>query len=201
MKIAIYGSGQGAEIIAEAALSSGFTINHFIDDDLLLVHKWKKMSNGCSYIIQPKEEHLLYHKEMYVATEIFSPIVREKIHREMKCISIIHPEAYVSPTVKIEDGCFVKAGAVIDGQNTIGEGCFIDNGVVITHHSNIGPYNNVCAGTIIGSSVTTGERVIIGMNVTICTGVTIANDCEIMSGSVITNDILEEGTIIKRRIN
>ena len=65
--------------------------------------------------------------------------------------TIIHPDAYISPSAMIGSGCVIEPKAVIYTDVRIGDGCFISAGAVVNHnsvvedtcHINCGAYHQV----------------------------------------------------------
>lgn len=53
----------------------------------------------------------------------------------VKVATIIHPSAYVSPTVKMEDGIAVLPGAIVNTGARLASGVLVNCGAVIDHDS------------------------------------------------------------------
>lgn len=63
--------------------------------------------------------------------------------------TIIHPSAYVSPTVKIGVGCVVLPHAIINTDVVLGGGCIINIGAIVDHGCILGDAVHVAPGAII----------------------------------------------------
>lgn len=63
--------------------------------------------------------------------------------------TLVHPTAYVSPSVRLGEGTIVQARAAISTGCTVGKGCIISMSANINHHSNIGDYCHIaCNSTV-----------------------------------------------------
>lgn len=77
---------------------------------------------------------------------------------------LIHPQASVSNTAKLQPGVIVDAQAYVGPYCELAEGVAIWPGAVISHHTRIGAYAAVKPGAVIGghSSVASGLKIEIG---------------------------------------
>ena len=103
--------------------------------------------------------------------------------------NIIHPSAYIAPSVKMGNGNFIKARAVIETKTVIGDGCIIDNGVTIAHDNVIGNGCHIAPGVAMGSSITIGDLAIIGIGASLTTNLSIGTGALISVGSSVTKDV------------
>lgn len=63
--------------------------------------------------------------------------------------TLVHPTAFVSPSVKIGEGTIIQAKAAINTGCTIGKGCIISMSANINHHTKIGDYCHIaCNSTV-----------------------------------------------------
>lgn len=92
----------------------------------------------------------------------------------------VHPTAFLSPSCRLGEGLFIKAGAIIETCTTIGDACVIDNGVVIPHHNTVGEGCHLAPGVSLGSSVDIGACTVVGI------GASISSGCKIGRGSIVT---------------
>ncbi len=79
--------------------------------------------------------------------------------------TLIHPEAYVSPSAKIGGGCIIEPKAVVSTAACVGEGCFVSSGAVVNHNSVLEDVCHINCGAIVasGSVVPKGTRVDYGI--------------------------------------
>lgn len=64
-------------------------------------------------------------------------------------VSLIHPTAYVSPTVKLGIGCCVLPMAVVNTDSIIKDGCIINCGAVVDHNCIVNEGVHVCMNAVI----------------------------------------------------
>jgi len=188
--VAVYGAGNGALTIQETLeLESIYKVACFIDDN-----PKHKTLNNLPIIHGNKLNQLLEERILCVALGIGNGKIRQKIKRKIensgfKLINVIHPTAYISPSVKIGIGNYIKAGAIIETNTIIKDCCIIDNGVIIAHDNIIEDACHLSPGVSLGSSIKIGHNSIIGIGANIATDIKIGCNCIVLTGSAITNDV------------
>ena len=181
MNIIIYGAGNGGKVLKETIELNGDKVAYFIDDhfdgmiDDIPVYK-------C-------EQPVMKTDGLIVA--IADGRKRLKISASIRAfvLSVIHPQAYISPSAAVLGGCHIKAGAIIDHHSIINPCCIIDNNVTIPHHNIIHTGCHLAPGVSMGSSVIIKAYTVIGIGASIATGVTIGENCIVGVGEAVTQDI------------
>lgn len=197
LPIAIYGAGSGAVTLKEAAdLGQMYEVVCFLDDAA------DRPAACCSLPVFHGDylEQLLAAGVRGVATEIAAAATRLRIRDRMDklgvaMISVIHPLAFVAPSVKVGRGCFVKAGAIIETNSMIGEMCIIDNGVVVAHDNNLADGVHLAPSVSTGGSVQIGSKTIVGIGASIATGTVIGRNCIISVGTAVTRDVPDNSVV------
>jgi sugar O-acyltransferase (sialic acid O-acetyltransferase NeuD family) len=186
--VAVYGAGAGAVTIKET-LEAGnlYRVVCFLDDNETNTGALEDLPVlGGEYLFKLKD-YGVFHMVVAIADGKIRLHKKKSIEAEgLKLINVVHPTAYISPTVKMGVGNFVKAGAIIETKTRIGDCCIIDNGVVIAHDNTIGDGCHFAPGVSIGSSIHIGNNCIIGIGASISTKVEIGDYCIISVGSAVT---------------
>jgi len=189
--VAVYGAGNGGVTIQEAlALGDSYQAVCFIDDDFNHV-----LSLAGLPVFHSSELSELTAKGIHhIATEIMRGTIRQKIKKQVEelgfeLINVIHPAAYLSPSVKMGVGNYIKAGSVIETNTVIGDCCIIDNGVVIAHDNLIGNGCHIAPGAMLGSSINLGQNTVVAIGASISSNVSIGHNCIISVGSSIVQDV------------
>lgn len=189
--VAVYGAGNGA-ICLQEALEAGeqYRTVCFIDDN----PKHTVMHNGLPVIHGSRLSDLKKLGVNNIATGIAGGIIRLNKKKQIEdsgfnLINIIHPSAFIAPSVKIGIGNFIKARAVIETNTVIKDCCIIDNGVVIAHDNIIENACHIAPGVIFGSGIKVNENSIIGIGASISTGIKIGSNCIITVGSAVTKNV------------
>jgi len=113
------------------------------------------------------------------------------------CIStFIHNKAYVSPTSKVNQGCFIQRMAHISSDVSIGKGSRVNAMANIMHHSQIGEFTTIAPNSVILGFVKVGNNCYVGANSTILPHVIIEDNVIIGAGSVVTRNI-PKNTVVK----
>ncbi len=195
--VVIYGAGKGGVTIFEALnLGQKYRAVCFVDDNVDGVGAL----NGLPVF---RSSDLLKIKEKgvsHVATEIMKGEVRLAIKNKVeelgfKLINIIHPSSIISPSVKMGEGNYIKAGAIIDSNTRIGNCCIIDNGVTIAHDNEIEDGCHIAPGAVFGSSITLGYCTVVGIGASISTNINIGKKCIISTGSSVTKTISDNSVV------
>lgn len=103
--------------------------------------------------------------------------------------SLIHPTAFVEPSVKLESGVQVFPHAYIGSDSEVGFGCIVNTAAVVSHDCTLSPYVNIAPGALLAGGVTIGEGVLVGMGATLNLHVAVGPNARIGNSAVIKDDV------------
>jgi acetyltransferase EpsM len=143
-RLIIYGAGGHANVVADAAVKSGWEITAFADDNT----PGGQFINGikvCRY-----EE--LKDEQAFIVIAIGNNKVRELLAKRVihPAVNIIHPTAVISAGVTLGTGNVILANAVIQANTTIGDHCIVNALVCIDHDARMGDFAHVYPTSYIG---------------------------------------------------
>lgn len=102
---------------------------------------------------------------------------------------IVHPTAWIDPSVCLDDGAQIMAGCIIQAESQIGRNCIVNTRASIDHHCHLGAFVHVAPGATLCGGVNVGDGVFIGAGATIIQDVHIGAGSVIPAGAVITKNI------------
>ena len=108
--------------------------------------------------------------------------------------TVVHPAATVAPSVKIGDGAFVSAGAIVIAEARIGAGAIVNTAASVDHDCIVGEAAHVGPGVHLCGNVRIGARTLVGVGSSVRPGISICEDVLLGAGSVVVEDIEEAGT-------
>lgn len=111
----------------------------------------------------------------------------KKLRRPLR--TIIHPNAIVSPSARIGDGCFLAAGAIVNAEAELSEGVIVNTGASIDHDCRIGRAAHIAPGVRLCGTVTIGARTLVGTGAAVIPGRSIGADATVGAGSAVVRDI------------
>lgn len=188
--VVIYGAGRGGVTVKEClSLQNNYQVVCFIDDNI-------DTGTLCNLPIyhSSRVSEIIKKGVCNIACAIANGSVRLKIRKlcdslGVDLINVIHPWVYISPTVKIGKGNFIKAGVIIETNTVIRDGCIIDNGAIIAHDNVIGDGCHLAPGVTIGSSTNIGDLSVIGIGAAVASGMRIGKSTIISVGSSVIKDV------------
>lgn len=127
-RLLILGAGQYGLVAKEVAEAmSCFDKIEFLDDHSeIAIGKLNDIDN-------------ITYDAAFVA--IGNPSIRlQYLDRIKKTATLIHPNAFVSPSASIGEGCIIEAGAVISADAKIGKGTIVMANAVVGHNATVGNY-------------------------------------------------------------
>ncbi len=122
---------------------------------------------------------------------IGSPGVRRLLAERLpfRWIQVVHPHAYVDPTVVLHDGVVVMAGAVVQPETVLGQHCIINTSASVDHDGQIGEYVNISPGVHLSGNVTIGNAATIGIGASVLQGITIGAGTVVGGGAAVIRDL------------
>lgn len=126
--------------------------------------------------------------------------VRRKMAAEFcvagaRLVSVLHPQAVVSASAEVGEGCFIAASAVVGPEAILSDGTIVNHGAVVDHDSQIGAYCHIAPNATLGGQVVLGDEVLVGSGAVILPGIRVGDGAQIGSGAVVTRDV-EAGQIM-----
>lgn len=183
----IYGAGGHGLVVAEAARLAGFDVLGFIDDGEapgVIIGDFAVLGGGG----MAGE----YDAALIVAigdNRQRSTVINALLDGGATITSVIHPDATVSPSSRIEVGVFVGPRAVIHSEAKIGRGAIVNSGAIVEHHGQIDSAVHIAPGAVLAGRVTVGARTLIGAGAVLLPDVTIGADATIGAGAVVTKNV------------
>ncbi|MFK7971599.1 MAG: acetyltransferase [Bacteroidia bacterium] len=111
---------------------------------------------------------------------------------ELNWATVVHPMAWVSPSVRIGGGSVMMAGSIIQANSQIGKHCIVNTSASLDHDSSLGDFASLGPGTHTGGDVYIGGASSIGIGVSIKQGIRIGANSTIGAGSTVVSDIPDE---------
>jgi sugar O-acyltransferase (sialic acid O-acetyltransferase NeuD family) len=181
-----------SEVLAEAGIADHMDIFYNLDLDFGPAIVTKEFS----YTIMPfgslpdTEKPVIFGLSMpYNKSPVFDYFLKTPGMVKERYINVIHPKAYLSPSLILDYGILVEPGVIISAQSKIGFGVTIKRGSLIGHHNVIGDFVDISPGVVLSGSVKIGRGCMIGSGTVVMHKINIGENCMIGAGSVVTRDI------------
>jgi sugar O-acyltransferase (sialic acid O-acetyltransferase NeuD family) len=104
-------------------------------------------------------------------------------------LTLVHPQATVSPSAQLGPGCYIAAGARVSTGAKLGPHSMVNLNATIGHDTKAGAHLVVHPGAAIGGNVRMGKRVLVGANAFIGQGLRIGDDVQIDAMAQVTRDL------------
>lgn len=113
-----------------------------------------------------------------------------------KFATIISPEARVSRSAIIGEGCVIQAAVNISANTKIGDFVKVNTFANIMHDNKVGNFSTIAPNAVLLGRVSVGSWAYIGANCTLLPEVSIGDKAIVGAGAVVTCNVLS-GSIVK----
>jgi UDP-perosamine 4-acetyltransferase len=191
-RVVIYGASQGGQVVAETiAAMGGYEVCAFLDDTNELQGS---RVNGLPVWPGVELEQLAGRGVGAIATHIAHRPFRLKIRDRARAggvvmLNVIHPRAWVAPSVRMGVGNVIKAGALLDTAVELGDCCIIDNGVIVAHHNQLGDACHLAPGVAMAGDCRIAARVLLGTGARISARITIGENVIVSPGAAVVSNL------------
>lgn len=104
-------------------------------------------------------------------------------------LTLVHPSAYVHPSVRLGPGTVVFAGAVIQPDACIGAHAIINTGATVDHDCSVGDFVHIAPGAHLAGNVMIREGVLVGMGSVLLPGIKVGAWAVVGAGAVVVCDL------------
>jgi sugar O-acyltransferase (sialic acid O-acetyltransferase NeuD family) len=191
--VIVIGSGGHAKVVVATLLSAGMEVRHVFDDREM---RWGEAILGVP-IIGPISS-VGEHENVRGIIGIGSNTVRKKLQEELNLswASVIHPRAFVDPSVKMGVGSVIFAGAIVQPGVTIGNHVVVNTGASVDHDCILEDYAQVAPGVHVGGAVHVGEGAFLGIGSSIVQCLHIGKWSTVGAGSAVIRDVPDYATVV-----
>jgi sugar O-acyltransferase (sialic acid O-acetyltransferase NeuD family) len=174
--VLLYGNGGHAKVVREAVSRLDMVMLHYFDDS--------------------EKEHTYdptYFPDVGLHVAVGDNYLRGKIASlvQHSLLTIVHPQADVSPSVIMGKGSFVGVRAVLMPDVSCEKCCIFNTAVIIEHDCVLGEYVHIAPGSILCGNVRVGDYTLIGAGTVVNPNLRIGKNVIIGSGSVVTQDVAD----------
>jgi sugar O-acyltransferase (sialic acid O-acetyltransferase NeuD family) len=129
-------------------------------------------------------------------------VTRGNIFKKLKelgknVITIVHPQAIVSKTAAISEGCYIGPEAIINRNVQVGEVSIIDSGSIIQQNTRIGFAVSLSSGVKVANGVQIDDYSFVGMGSSILSDIHVGSGVMIDIGSIVKSNVPSGRTMIE----
>lgn len=144
-KLIILGSGGYGRVVADVAEQLGkYESIRFLDDN----DTRNDILGKCADYADFADENTEFYPA-FGNNDLRMKWIDEILEKGLNIATIIHPTAYISPTVTIDVGTVILPKAAINSYTQIGKGVLVNMGALIDHNCALGDGCHICLGAMI----------------------------------------------------
>jgi sugar O-acyltransferase (sialic acid O-acetyltransferase NeuD family) len=182
IKVLVGNGGHAREVMSQM----GVKLKRFVDDEYVNSDTLPLSS------LQP-DKHVVM---VAVANSKDRYDIIQRLPKNTKYFTFIHPTAIIMDDVEIGDGSFIGAYSILTTNIKIGKHSILNRGNQIGHDSIIGDYFSAMPGSIVSGNVRIGNCVYLGTNSSIREKINICDNVVIGLNSGVVKHLNESGTYV-----
>lgn len=106
-----------------------------------------------------------------------------------KAVTIIHPDAVVSPDAVIGSGVLIECGCLITPNPVIGDNVVINTGSQVNHDNIVEDHVYIASGVILSGGVAIRENSLLDDGVIVTLGCSVGSGCLVGAGAIVTKNL------------
>lgn len=196
-RLAILGASGHGKVVAEAAEFSGWDDIVFFDD------KWPVLTANGHWPVLGDTAALLsgHHSFDGVIVAVGNNSTRlkklELLSSEgVRLVSVVHPQATVSPHALLGLGSVIMAGSVVNVDASLGMGCIINTCASVDHDCLLADGVHISPGAHLAGGVTIGECSWIGIGASVLQLIQIGAGVVVGAGAAVVNEVSDQCIVV-----
>lgn len=195
LPLIMLGAGGHAKVLLSLARASGLNVIGICDPALeqQAVAQWRGIAvlGGDEVLdsVDPASVGLVNCVGQLVGSSIRGRIFDRFKARGFSFPALVHPTAWIDPSVVLNEGAQVMAGAVVQADVIINCNSIINTGATLDHDCRIGANVHVAPGATLCGNVVVEDRAFIGSGATVIQGITVGEEAVVGAGVVLVRDL------------
>lgn len=191
----IVGAGGHALVVLSVAIACSEKVYGYVDDNPALLNQ---VINH--YPVLGDTSLLETDNIKYAVCGLGDNSKRKSIYHQFRKVNawktLIHPTAYVHPSVEIGEGSVIFAGAIIQPNARIGRHCIINTGATVDHDSIIEDFVHIAPGVHLAGGVRVNEGAFLGIGSIVIPRISIGHWAQVAAGAVVVQDISDKQKVM-----
>ncbi len=186
-EIHVLGAGGHAKVVVSTLLAAGYEVRGILDDDPRVVG-----GEILGVEISGPISRVSEFKAPRAVIAIGDNRARKKVAQNfpgVEWMTVVHPTAYVHPTVRLGPGTVLFAGSIIQPQAVVGAHCIINTASSIDHDCVLADFVHIAPGVCLAGSVHLAEGAFMGIGSVVIPGVKVGPWSVVAAGAVVVNDL------------
>ena len=110
--------------------------------------------------------------------------------------ALVHPSAWVAPTVRLAQGVQIMAGVVIQPDCCVGENSIINTRVSLDHDCEVGAHAHIAPGATLCGGVCVHDGAFVGSGAVVLPGVIVGYGAIVAAGTILTRNLDRGSTLL-----
>jgi sugar O-acyltransferase (sialic acid O-acetyltransferase NeuD family) len=184
--IVIVGAGGHAKAAIGAAQLAGYVVERVYDDDPM---KWGKTVLGVP--IEGPIEHVRSMGGMRILVAVGDAASRKLLAARLAlpCVTVVHPRAFIHPSVSLGQGTIVFAGAVIQPDVRIGAHAIINANATVSYDCVVEDFAHLSPGVDLAGGVRIETGAFLGTGAVVLRNIRVGEWTSVGAGSVVVGDL------------
>lgn len=198
----LFGAGGHAAVVLEAIAAAGMSPPVAILDADLARHGnifHGVEIRGSDALFAELIAHGVRHFAMGIgsvaATRLRQSIFAQAISLGGEAVTVVHPQAFRSPTAEIGVGSQLLVRAIVNSGAKIGDNVIVNTGAIVEHDCVVEDHAHLATGSLLAGSVRVGRGAHIGAGAIIKQGIRIGADAVVGAGAVVVKDV-DAGAVV-----
>jgi pyridoxal phosphate-dependent aminotransferase EpsN len=185
-QVYVIGAGGHAKVVLRALAEMGYTAAAVFDDD---AEKHGTTLLGVP-VVGPVAA-LSDRGRVPAVIAVGGNLARQALAKQLDLdwITVVHPRAFVDPTVRLGRGTVVFPGAVIEPDTHVGEHVIVNTGASIDHDCTVGDFAHIAPGSRLTGGVALGEGAMLGAGAIVLPGRQVGAWSTVGAGAVVVRHL------------
>ena len=191
LPIVLIGAGGHASVIADACDKADLPLGGYLDSKSgthpVAARLQRLGDDGCL------DDEIFCGKYQFIIG-LGDVAARTQIAHRLRALGLVaqnvfHPTAIIATYVKMGNGIFIAAGAIVNSGSNIGDHCIVNTGSIVDHDAVLADHVQIGPGAVLAGGVKCGHGVVVGTGSSVLPGIRIGDNATIGAGAVVVRDV------------